>query len=90
MPEVNCGCIASKVFSRATRPSSLRGSRGMLPQKILKFETLWDMFPGFWGISFLISTSEQHTTTDFVNLLYFLRPVLSIHIDSVREFEQDR
>jgi Ser/Thr protein kinase RdoA (MazF antagonist) len=40
-------------------------------------------------IFFKISTSEQHTATDLVNLLYFLRPVSSDHTDFVREFEQD-
>ena len=36
-----------------------------------------------------ISTSEKHTATDLINLLYFLRPVLSDHTDFFREFEQD-
>ena len=36
-----------------------------------------------------ISTSEQYTATDLINLLYFLRPVLSDHTDFFREFEQD-
>ena len=40
-------------------------------------------------VFFKISTSEQHTATDLVNLLYFLRPVSSDHTDFVREFEQD-
>ena len=35
------------------------------------------------------NTSEQHTATDLVNLLYFLRPVSSDQIDFIREFEQD-
>ena len=37
---------------------------------------------------FKISTSEQHTATDLVNLLFFLRPVSSDHTDFVREFYQ--
>ena len=38
---------------------------------------------------FLISTSEQHTATDLVNLLCFLRPVPPDHTDLVWEFEKD-
>ena len=38
---------------------------------------------------FLKNTSEQHTATDLVNLLYFLRPVSSDHTDFIRESEQD-
>ena len=33
--------------------------------------------------------SEQHTATDLVNLLYFLRLVSSDHTDLIRDFEQD-
>ena len=38
---------------------------------------------------FEISTGEQHTATDLVNLLYFLRAVSPDHTDFVSEFEQD-
>ena len=41
------------------------------------------------AVFFNISTGEQHTATDLVNLLYFLRPVSPDHTDFVREFEQD-
>ena len=37
---------------------------------------------------FQLSTSEQHTATDLVKLLFFLRPVSSDHTDFVREFYQ--
>ena len=40
-------------------------------------------------VLFLKNTSEQHTATDLVNLLYFLRPVSSDHTDLIREFRQD-
>ena len=38
---------------------------------------------------FLTSTREQHTATDLVNMLYFLRPISFDHTDFVREFEQE-
>ena len=41
------------------------------------------------GTFFKISTSDQHTATDLVNLFYFLRPVSFDHTDFVKEFEQD-
>ena len=34
-------------------------------------------------------STQQHTATDLVNLLYFLWPISPDHTDFVREFEQD-
>ena len=42
----------------------------------------------FFFIIIFFYTSKQHTATDLVNLLYFLRPVSSDHTDF--EFEQDK
>ena len=47
------------------------------------------LFLKFFKQFFKKNTSEQHTATDLVNLLYFLRPVSSDHSDFIRVFEQD-
>ena len=41
-------------------------------------------------IFFLMSTCEQQTAIDLINLIFFLPTVSSDYTDFVREFEQDR
>ena len=70
---------------RYGKPNGAKFKKQNCPHILLIFL----LFKKFVFNFFLQNTSEQHTATDLVNLLYFLRQVSSDHTDFIREFEQD-